>query len=107
MKAVIAQQPWLLDPLCIRKKWDEEGYALSEHGGGKQLCFGILWNDGIVEPHPPILRALQTTKAALEAAGHKGTRSRRGSPPRTRHSRVDVQSSTGTHSSTRNSTMYS
>ncbi|RDX55889.1 general amidase [Lentinus brumalis] len=71
MKAVIAQQPWLLDPLCIRKKWDEEGYALSEHGGGKQLCFGILWNDGIVEPHPPILRALQTTKAALEAAGHK------------------------------------
>ncbi|RPD82580.1 general amidase [Lentinus tigrinus ALCF2SS1-7] len=70
MKAVIAQQPWLLDPLCIRKKWDEEAYALSEHGGGKQLCFGIIWDDGMVVPHPPILRALRVTKAALEAAGH-------------------------------------
>lgn len=73
MKAIIGQQPWLLDPLCIRKKWDDDAYSLSEHGGGSQLCFGFMWNDGVVVPHPPVERAMRLTKAALEAAGHKGT----------------------------------
>ncbi|KAI0757016.1 general amidase [Daedaleopsis nitida] len=70
-KAVIGQQPWLLDPLCIRKKWDDEAYSLAEHGGGSELCFAIMWDDGEVVPHPPILRALHFTKACLEAGGHK------------------------------------
>jgi Asp-tRNA(Asn)/Glu-tRNA(Gln) amidotransferase A subunit family amidase len=56
MQAVISQRPWTKDPLAIRKAWDEEAYGLSEHGGGKQLCFGILWDDGLVVPHPPIIR---------------------------------------------------
>jgi len=70
LQAIISTQPWLKDPLAIRKKWDDEAYALSEHGGGKKLCFGILWSDGITVPHPPVTRALEMTKAALEAAGH-------------------------------------
>lgn len=74
MQAVISQQPWLKDPLAVRKKWDDEAYALSEHGRGKQLCFAIMWNDGLVVPHPPVIRALEMTKAALLAAGHKGER---------------------------------
>ena len=72
MKAVIGQQPWLLDPLCVRKKWDDEAYSLAEHGGGSELCFAFMWNDGLVVPHPPIQRAMHFTKATLEAAGHKG-----------------------------------
>ena len=72
VKAVSDAKPWLRDPLARRKKWDEEGYALAEHGGGQNLCFGILWDDGYVVPHPPVLRALEMTKAALLAAGHKG-----------------------------------
>ncbi|KZT66385.1 general amidase [Daedalea quercina L-15889] len=71
VQAVLNQSPWNKDPLCVRKKWDDEAYALSEHGGGKQLCFAILWNDGIVVPHPPIIRALEMTRDALLAAGHK------------------------------------
>ncbi|KAI0735195.1 amidase signature domain-containing protein [Earliella scabrosa] len=71
MKAVIGQQPWLLDPLCVRKKWDDEAYSLAEHGGGSELCFAFMWNDGLVVPHPPIQRAMHFTKATLEAAGHK------------------------------------
>ncbi|KAJ8495856.1 hypothetical protein ONZ51_g1447 [Trametes cubensis] len=70
MRAVIAQEPWLLDPLCIRKKWDEDAYKLAEHGGGEKLCFAIVWDDGDVVPNPPVLRALEMTKVALEAAGH-------------------------------------
>jgi len=70
VKGVISTQPWLKDPAAIRKSWDEEAYALSEHGGGKKLCFAILWNDGNIIPHPPVIRALEMTKAALLAAGH-------------------------------------
>lgn len=72
MQAVIGQKPWLKDPLAVRKKWDNDGYALEEHGKGKGLCFAIMWDDGIIVPHPPIIRALQMTKEALLAAGHKG-----------------------------------
>jgi amidase len=72
MKTVIAQKPWLKDPLAIRKKWDEDEYQLIEHGCGKHMCFGILWDDGNVIPHPPIIRALEITKKALITAGHRG-----------------------------------
>ncbi|KAH9012027.1 general amidase [Lactarius hengduanensis] len=70
MQAVIGQMPWLKDPLSMRKHWDGDGYRLVEHGGGKKLTFGILWNDGLVVPHPPIIRALEMTRDVLIAAGH-------------------------------------
>lgn len=34
------------------------------------IALGILVDDGIVKPLPPITRALQQTREALEAAGH-------------------------------------
>ncbi|KAI9511286.1 general amidase [Russula earlei] len=70
MQVVIGQKPWLKDPLSLRKHWDEAEYQLIEHGGGKRLTFGILWNDGVVVPQPPVIRALELTKAALITAGH-------------------------------------
>ncbi len=73
MKNVISCEPWQYDPLMIRKKWNEDEYSLVEHGGGKQLCFGIIWDDGLIKPHPPVLRGLETTKMALIRAGHKGS----------------------------------
>ncbi|KAF5368405.1 hypothetical protein D9758_002315 [Tetrapyrgos nigripes] len=60
MKAVIDAKPWLQDPLAVRKRWSEEEYNLVDHGNGKNLCFGILWDDG-----------LETVKKALLDAGHK------------------------------------
>ncbi|KDQ63717.1 hypothetical protein JAAARDRAFT_148343 [Jaapia argillacea MUCL 33604] len=71
MKAIADSKPWQKDPLAVRKPWNEEEYNLLEHGHGKELCFGIIWADGVVVPHPPILRALKQTKSALVAAGHK------------------------------------
>ncbi|KAH9978271.1 general amidase [Lactifluus volemus] len=70
MQAIISRRPWLKDPLCLRKYWDEDEYRLKEHGGGERLTFGILWNDGLVIPQPPIIRALNMTKEALLSAGH-------------------------------------
>ncbi|KZT57365.1 general amidase [Calocera cornea HHB12733] len=69
-KAVLDAKPWTRDPYCVRKPWDEASYALAEHGRGEKLCFAIMWDDGIVRPLPPVRRALQRAKAALEAAGH-------------------------------------
>jgi hypothetical protein len=72
MKSVVSQKPWLKDPLAVRKQWNEEEYGLVEHGHGKNLCFGILWDDGDTVPHPPVRRGLEEAKQALIAAGHKG-----------------------------------
>ena len=71
-KAIIDLKPWTKDPLAVRKEWDEKSYRLSEHGDGKDLVFAILWDNGHVIPHPPVRRALEMTKAALIADGHKG-----------------------------------
>lgn len=70
MEAVIGQKPWLKDPLSTRKHWNEDEYRLIEHGGGTKLTFGILWNDALIVPQPPIIRALEMTKEAVIAAGH-------------------------------------
>lgn len=73
MESISSSKPWYRDPLVVRKPWIEEEYQLVEHGQGGKLCFGILWNDGTVVPHPPIIRALEMTKKALVAAGHEGS----------------------------------
>ncbi|KDR80683.1 hypothetical protein GALMADRAFT_60825 [Galerina marginata CBS 339.88] len=72
MTAVLGKRPWNLDPVVIRKPWDEDEWNLCEHGGvGAKICFAMMWDNGVVRPHPPLVRAMQTTKAALEKAGHK------------------------------------
>lgn len=72
LKAVLAGQPWRLDPLALRLPWSESEYNLASHGGvGAKLVFAIQWHDGYVKPQPPYQRALEETKAALLAAGHE------------------------------------
>ena len=71
-KTIIDSKPWTKDPFMIRKDWDEDRYNLKEHNGGKDLCFAVMWNNGCVLPHPPIRRALEEAKSALEAKGIKG-----------------------------------
>ncbi|PIL30761.1 hypothetical protein GSI_06929 [Ganoderma sinense ZZ0214-1] len=71
VKAVLDAQPWRKDPLCIRKEWSDREYALGDHGGrGGKMCFALMWDNGVIKPHPPLRRALEATKRALEAAGH-------------------------------------
>ncbi|KAJ7246279.1 general amidase [Mycena haematopus] len=70
-KAVLSKEPWQKDPMVIRKRWSDEEYNLIDHGNGEKLCFAIMWDNGLVAPHPPIRRGLEMTKAALVAAGHQ------------------------------------
>ncbi|KAG8735638.1 hypothetical protein FRC12_017974, partial [Ceratobasidium sp. 428] len=53
-KAVLDTRPWLRDPICIRKVWDEAAYQLVEHGGrGGRKCFGLMYDIGLAKPNPP------------------------------------------------------
>ncbi|KAJ6575357.1 general amidase [Mycena capillaripes] len=70
VQAVLSKEPWSKDPLVIRKRWSNEEYNLLDHGNGKKLCFAIMWDNGIIVPHPPVKRGLEITKKALLAAGH-------------------------------------
>ncbi|KAJ5808994.1 hypothetical protein N7474_010263 [Penicillium riverlandense] len=63
-KAVLKSEPWMNgDPDCLPIPWRDVQVP-------KKLCFGLLLDDGIVKPLPPVTRGLLLTKAALEAAGH-------------------------------------
>ncbi|KDR76938.1 hypothetical protein GALMADRAFT_225095 [Galerina marginata CBS 339.88] len=70
IKSIAGQSPWLLDPLAVRKPWNEDEYRLADHGQGKPLCFAILWHDEFIVPHPPVIRGLEQTKQSLLDAGH-------------------------------------
>lgn len=69
-RAVLSTEvsPWTLDPKCLPVPWRENVIQPK----GRKLRFGIISdNDGGVSVHPPIVRGLKMTKAALEAAGHE------------------------------------
>lgn len=69
MKALIDQKPWLVEPSLLPFPWSyppKESYLIKPDGT-KKLKIGILWSDGVVKPHPPIVRALKELKAKLES----------------------------------------
>lgn len=71
-KAIIDNKPWNRDPLVVRKPWNHDEYALIDHGHGVGMCFAIMWDNDVVKPHPPLIRAMEITKKALQHAGHRG-----------------------------------
>ncbi|KAI1009060.1 hypothetical protein LB504_001961 [Fusarium proliferatum] len=80
-KAVLGREPWTKDPAVIpipfrkeamesyRRRADEKGNAKF---GDRPLKMGVLWCDGMVGLHPPVLRGLTVVVEALKRAGHKG-----------------------------------
>lgn len=77
-KAILSQEPWLYDPLVVEMPWrDSQEQAIfdiikSTGSSSKgQLSFGVMKSDGIVNPQPPVARAIEMVAAALEKAGHK------------------------------------
>ncbi|KAL1982937.1 hypothetical protein VTN96DRAFT_624 [Rasamsonia emersonii] len=66
-RSIIGLQPWKYDYTVHPIPWraDQEKEASQ-----KQLRVGLLKSDGVVPPTPAIARAIDTTVAALRAAGH-------------------------------------
>ncbi|KPM34919.1 hypothetical protein AK830_g11654 [Neonectria ditissima] len=67
MSSLIRAKPWDLDARCVPIPWREDIYneALS-----RPLTIGVLSNDKVVRPHPPVSRVLQSAVETLRAAGH-------------------------------------
>ena len=72
-KAVADASSWLYDPVALRVPWNESEYHLVSRGrAAERLCFAIMWDNGIVKPKPPYIRALEETKVALLVEGLEG-----------------------------------
>ncbi|KAI1463022.1 amidase [Daldinia caldariorum] len=61
-KSIIDQKPWLRQPGLVGLDWrDSEQYYPD-----RKIRVGIIYNDGIVRPHPPILRAVNELVGKLQ-----------------------------------------
>lgn len=67
MSSLIHATPWEMDARCVPIPWREDMYneALS-----RPLTIGVLFDDDVVRPNPPITRVLRSAVEALRAAGH-------------------------------------
>ena len=68
-RAVIGMQPWKYDPSVHPLTWRsdiEEEFAAKE-----KFRVGVMRTDGVVDPSPACVRALEKTEAALREAGHE------------------------------------
>ncbi len=62
MKTVLSKEPWRKDPSIIPMPW-------TPHTFTKPLKIAVQWWDGVVQPHPPITRALKEVATACRNAG--------------------------------------
>lgn len=72
MSALISADPWRHDPAVVEIPWRSAQLGSAGEGtptSGK-LCLAILEFDGLVTPHPPIMRGIRIVRDALERAGH-------------------------------------
>ncbi|KUJ09614.1 amidase [Mollisia scopiformis] len=62
IKTLIDAKPWFKEPSLLPFPWKEEQVFK-----GKKLKVAVLWDDGVVKPHPPVLRALKEVVEKLKA----------------------------------------
>ena len=69
MKTLLDQQPWAVDPSLVPlpwKDWSESTLLRTDSTGRRKLRVGVLADDGVVRPHPPILRGISTLVSKLK-----------------------------------------
>ncbi|KAF4464733.1 glutamyl-tRNA(gln) amidotransferase subunit A [Fusarium albosuccineum] len=64
--AVLDQEPWEVETSLVPLPWKR-----IEPFTPEQITVGIIWDDGLVRPHPPVTRALKHAVARLRQAGVK------------------------------------
>lgn len=67
MKSLIDHRPWMFDARCAVLPWNEAAYR---EYSTRPLTIGVLRDDGVVQPHPPLTRVLESAIEALRSAGH-------------------------------------
>lgn len=72
LKTIISTEPWLADPKANKIPWRQEDEdAIKAKIQTKKLTFGVIRTDGMVNPHPPVQRAINEAVEALKARGHE------------------------------------
>lgn len=51
----------------MKWRYDEE-WLPKDKEGKKKLKVGVMWDDGVVKPHPPVLRAMKELVDKLKVA---------------------------------------
>jgi len=64
-KTLIDKSPWHKEPSLLPFPWKEEEFFKE-----RKLRIAVLWDDGVVKPHPPVTRALRQVVEKLRAAGN-------------------------------------
>lgn len=62
MKIALSAKPWRIDPSLTAKDWTPYHFT-------KPLKIAVQWWDGVVQPHPPMTRALKEVSEACRNAG--------------------------------------
>ena len=63
MQVLIDAKPWLVEPTLVPIPWRRD---LIEHPWVKKLKIGVMWDDEVVKPHPPVTRALKEVSDKLK-----------------------------------------
>lgn len=73
-EGLISRQPWLHDPMVVEMPWRDDQEqpirGIMTGASSKKLNFGLWASDGIVNPQPPVARAISMLVEALSKAGH-------------------------------------
>ncbi|KAL4871744.1 hypothetical protein BDV12DRAFT_206028 [Aspergillus spectabilis] len=70
-KSLLFLEPWLHDPYTLPIPWRSDKEYNPPKELGYKPAFGFLANDGVITPHPPISRAMEIVKEALQNKGHQ------------------------------------
>lgn len=62
MKVALQSKPWRTDPSLTAKEWTPYKFA-------RPPKVAVMWWDGVVKPHPPMIRALKEVSDACRKAG--------------------------------------
>ncbi|KAH8655411.1 amidase signature domain-containing protein [Xylariales sp. PMI_506] len=62
MKVALSAKPWRIEPSLTAKEWTPYKFT-------KPLKVAVQWWDGVVQPHPPMTRALREVADACRKAG--------------------------------------
>ena len=66
MQTVLAAKPWITEPSLVPIPW-QKSTNLADQLHGKKLKIAVMWNDGVVIPHPSVTRALTMMVDQLKA----------------------------------------
>jgi amidase len=65
-RTIIDQKPWLKEPSLLPFPWRDNVSYLTRSDSKKRLKVAVLWDDGIVKPHPSVVRALKEVAEKLK-----------------------------------------